>query len=406
MPGRHSRTGRFVGAALFASVLFAITAAGCEIAIGNDVPAFECVQEAAVCPNDEVCDPSSHQCVAPCSVTGCKAANMQCDPISNVCVAIVPTDDGPSGDDVTTSQGDGDAATQPDEAAPPAETGPGPETGTCRGTACPCSSPSSCDSGICADSAIVPSALYTASGGDFCTTPCCTSADCAAGTVCYSPGGYAPGVGASYCVNPTWMQRSAPGSGLGGAACTTGRDCRSGLCAGNTCADTCCSTAASSTECSSGNQCRFGTFPGTPAFDQNYVASCGHGGTRGNGQTCQLNSDCQSALCNGTNCANACRNTAECAGSGQACAYIGPANSNSTIAACYAGPPTPGTGTQGASCGTDGDCQSLFCDTTSKQCSDVCFANSDCTKSGWRCRPESVQIPGGAGSVWVLLCGL
>jgi hypothetical protein len=34
----------------------------------------------------------------------------------------------------------------------------------------------------------------------------------------------------------------------------------------------------------------------------------------------------------------------------------------------------------------------------------VCFANSDCTKTGWRCRPEQVQLSTG-GSYSVLACG-
>jgi hypothetical protein len=411
MPGRQLRKGSLVGGVLFASVLLAVTAAGCEIAIGNDVAAFECVQEAAVCPDDQICDPNSHQCVAPCSVTGC-GPHDQCDPVSNVCVPASPADDGPSADDTTSNEAggdadaDADATTVPDEAAPPVETGPGPDTGTCKGTTCPCNGPSSCDSGICADSAIVPAGLYTAAGGNFCTKPCCSSAECDAGTVCFAPGG-SSSVTASYCVNPAWLQRSTTlGTALGGATCSAGRDCRSGLCAGTTCADTCCSTAAAASECAAGNECRFGTFQGTASFDKNYVAYCGHGGTRSNGQSCQANSDCQSELCDGVNCSNACRNTGECSAAGEACAYVSLQNAptGTVVAACFSGPPTPGNAAQGSSCSADADCQSIFCSPTSKECTDVCFANSDCTKAGWRCRPESFQVQNG-GSFWVLACG-
>lgn len=402
MPGTRTPRGGLVGAALFASVLMGVVAAGCEIAIGNDVPAFECVQEAAVCPGNQVCDPQNHVCVSPCSVTGCKGGTV-CDPGSNACIPGLTSDDGPVGDDTTAPEADADAATQPDEAAPPVETGPGPDTGPCRGLTCPCSGAASCDSGICADSLTVPSGLYAAAGNtSFCTKPCCTSADCDTGTVCF-----ATGAGGNFCVSPAWLQRSTiVGTSLGGATCGSGRDCRSGLCAGTTCADTCCSTGAAASECASGNQCRFGNFQGVASFDKNYIAYCGHGGTHGNGSTCSTNSDCQSELCDGIDgCSNACRNTGECASSGEACAYVTPAaaSSGTAVAACFSGP-APGNTPEGGNCGSDTDCQSLFCGPTSHQCTDVCFADSDCTKAGWRCRPESVTLSGG-GKFSVLACG-
>jgi hypothetical protein len=407
MPGTRTPRGGLVGAALFASVLMGVVAAGCEIAIGNDVPAFECVIEAAVCPGNQVCNPSSHQCVTPCSVTGC-AGGMQCDAVLNVCVPGPTGDDGPvGGDDVTSSgggDGDADATTTPDEAAPPVETGPGPDTGPCRGLTCPCSGAASCNSGICADSLTVPSGLYAAAGNQsFCTKPCCTSADCDTGTVCF-----ATGAGGNFCVSPAWLQRSTiVGTSLGGATCGSGRDCRSGLCAGTTCADTCCSTGAAASECASGNQCRFGTFQGVASFDQNYVAYCGHGGTRGNGSTCSINSDCQSELCDGPDgCANACRNSGECASSGEACVYLIPNGVPSgAVAACASGSGGGlGNTAEGGNCTSDNECKSLTCDPTSLQCTDVCFADSDCTKAGWRCRPESVTLSGG-GKFSVLICG-
>ena len=84
--GRWQR--RTVATTTFAWLLAGIVAAvaGCEIAIGNDIPDFECLQGAAVCPGNEVCDPSSHQCVAPCSMTGCNGG-LECDPAQNICVA-------------------------------------------------------------------------------------------------------------------------------------------------------------------------------------------------------------------------------------------------------------------------------------------------------------------------------
>jgi len=63
-----------------------------------------------------------------------------------------------------------------------------------------------------------------------------------------------------------------------------------------------------------------------------------------------------------------------------------------------------GTGVEGSSCQGDGDCLSGFCDTTSSmQCTDVCFADSDCTVDGWRCRPEVAVL--GQVSFSFLACG-
>src|ERR1019366_1307700 len=78
--------------------------------------------------------------------------------------------------------------------------------GGCKGTGtlCPCNNASDCSTGVCALSETVGAQLYTAAGNaSFCTTPCCTSIDCAAGTVCF-----ASGVGGNYCVNPAWLGRS------------------------------------------------------------------------------------------------------------------------------------------------------------------------------------------------------
>jgi hypothetical protein len=381
---------------LLASLLVSLVGAGggCEIGIGADVPAFECVPGPAVCPGNEVCDPSSHQCIAPCA--GCSAAGLECDPNSGLCVAAEA-----SVDEVSTVDTSSGIDASMNETAPPAETGPA-ETGPCRGVTCPCSGDAACDSGICADSLTVTSGLYTAAGSQsFCSTPCCTSQDCAAGTVCF-----ATDSGGNYCVAPGWLQRSAAlGTGAGGSTCNSGRDCRSGLCDSNTCADVCCTTNGTNepNQCASGTVCRFDDFPGIASFDKGQVAWCGDGGDGQNGATCDHDSDCESELCNGgeAGCSNACRNTPDC-GQGASCAYVvSTTGSAGIVAACL---PGAGHSAEGDSCGSGTDCESQFCDPTSNECSDVCFANSDCTKTGWRCRPEQVQLSTG-GSYSVLACG-
>jgi len=402
MARRPSRRAGVIGSAAVIAALAAVvaTSEGCEALVGNDVPAFECQSGTglAVCPGDQVCDPTSHQCVPPCSRSAC-ASGLVCDPSSNLCV------EADAGDDETTAPetggGDGDATMMSEEAAPPQETGP-VESGCGGGVTCPCSGPSSCNAGlVCANSAEVPGNL---NGGDsFCTMPCCTSTDCPGGTVCFAA--VSNSTGGNYCVDPTWLMRNdGTGSGIGGASCPIGnRDCRSGLCQSGFCADTCCSTSASSTECS-GTECRFADFPGLAPFDKSFVAWCGPGGTKGNGATCSQPSDCESELCVGSfngNCSNACRNTTDCGGQGQSCAYVTIGTNIGVIAACA---PGGGSKSEGEACSSDTECQSQFCDATSKECTDVCFGDQDCTATGWKCRPEQVQIQGG-GSYYVLACG-
>jgi hypothetical protein len=398
-PRRRGTIATALLAPLLASLV--VVGGGCEIGIGADVPAFECVQGPAVCPGTQVCDPTSHQCVASCTEANC-SAGLECDPSSGLCMAAEASmgDDEASPGDSSTPTRDADASSIPDTSSPPAETGPA-ETGACRGITCPCSGAASCDSGICSDSLAVGAGLSAAAGNtNFCTQPCCTSTDCAAGTVCF-----ASDQGGNYCVAPGWLQRSATlGLGIGGATCQTGRDCRSGLCNGTTCADTCCNTSDAS-ECSSGTTCRFANFPGAASFDKGNVPWCGPGGNGQNGSTCDHDSDCESELCNGSaGCSNACRTTSDCGGGGSSCTYVvSTSGTAGVVAACL---PGGGHSADGASCGDDTDCQSQFCDPTAKVCTDVCFANSDCNtiKSTWRCRPELVQLSTG-GSYEVLLCG-
>jgi len=376
-----------------------VAGGGCEIGIGADVPAFECIQGPAVCPGTEVCDPNSHQCVTSCTESNC-AEGLECDPSSGLCIAA----EAGTGNDAAPDSSPVVDSSMPDTAPPP-DTGPPAETGVCRGVTCPCSGAASCDSGICVDSLTVGTGVYGAAGSQsFCTTPCCTSADCAAGTVCF-----ATAAGGNYCVAPGWLQRSTTlGQGVGGASCQSGRDCRSGLCNGPYCADVCCSTPDSASECANGTTCRFEAFPGAVTFDKGDVAWCGTSGNGDNGAICERDSDCQSNLCNGDDgCSDACRTTSDC-GSQSACSYVVSTSGTAGVtAACL---PTSGghggiLGADGSSCGSDTDCASQFCDPTSNQCTDVCFTNADCSSvPDWHCRPEQVQLSTG-GSYSVLLCG-
>jgi hypothetical protein len=348
--------------AVMGLALAAVTAA-CEVVVSDDVPHMFCLAGPGTCPAGQTCRVSSHTCVA-----------------------------------FDASEGSDD-----DAAGPSDEGGVAPLIG-CSTLGCACSSPQGCMSGICGDTTVITPALYQAAEmTSFCTTPCCTSADCDAATVCI-----ATGVGGSYCVRPEWLGRDA-GIGMfqGGAPCEADSDCRSSLCAGGACADVCCSTGQSAAECTNGTSCQFGTFPGR-ASDQAFVPFCSPPvGTGASGAACAADSDCASNLCapNG-HCYDACRNTAECGDPSLECGYAFPTAVmlNEIVSVCETSFGTAAHGGQGAACQNNDECQSGFCDASSMQCTDVCYTDADCTPPGWRCRPD-VTLMFGSRTYSAFGCG-
>lgn len=393
------RSARSIAATAVAAswLLFIIGSGGCEVAVGDTVPAFACLpNEGDTCPAGQMCD-STNRCV-PCPASGC-GPTVAGD--SGMADEVTVNDTGTAPD---TSMSD---ASPPPDTSTPADTSTPVDSGPCPGAVgCSCSGASACSSGICADSLTVTTGLYDAAGmNNFCTQPCCTSQDCPAGTVCF-----ATGQGGDYCVNPTWIGRTdGTGSGGGGDTCGTGRDCRSGLCLSSKCVDTCCSSA-SATECSGGETCQFSDFPGLTSVDKNYSAFCATSpGSHPAGDNCSGNSSCQSDLCavvgggSFQTCIGACRSGSDC-GAGSSCSYLltnQPENPTPIVAACFAG---QGSLPEGSACSTMNDNCQGFCDPTSSLCTDVCFTTTDCTKSGWTCRPETIAVSGG-GSYSVLCCG-
>ncbi|HEX8793347.1 MAG TPA: hypothetical protein VF765_20530 [Polyangiaceae bacterium] len=392
------------------SALVAVLGAtgGCEFAIGDTVPAFYCNGGPNPCPPGQVCDTQrTHTCVPNCNTAGCSSGKT-CDQGTGVCLPTTMGDSGGMPEVSVNETSDQDAADvvdsmmTEDEGSPPMETGPDTMNPCPGGIKCSCGGDSQCNSKLCVDQLSVGTGLYQAAGStNFCSQPCCISADCPAGTVCY-----ATGQGGNYCVDPTWIGRSS-GSGAkqGGDTCSLGpRDCRSGLCDGSGhCVDTCCSTGQAANECAGSTTCTFGNFPGANSIDKNFAAYCGSGGNSAGGSSCSVNSECQSNLCN-TRCANACRNTSDCTGS-NSCEYVIPTMTTPApiVAACY---PVQGSLAMGATCDPSNDQCKGFCDPTSNQCTGVCFTDTDCsgTVGGWRCRNETVAVQAG-GSYSVLCCG-
>jgi hypothetical protein len=373
---------RWTGWAVALLGLAAVT--GCELAVTDTLPAFTCVPGASdVCPAGEVCDPVAHTCGRAGSVTATPEAGAQPD-------GALDADDATVGDSASDAR---EAADETDggvpgldsmaDSTPPPVDG-GNDSGACHDTGCACVHATDCAGHVCAAEQDVGASLWAAAGtgaagsGAFCTQACCTSADCPNHGVCF-----ATGVGGNYCVLPQWLPgRSATvGASVGGATCAANADCRSGLCASGACADTCCSNANSASECAVSTTCRIGAFPGM-GFDTHSVGVC----------TPSL------ASCSGFQC-RPCRNSAEC-GVGQACYYLPIVPTKDIAAACTT---ADGPGTPGTKCTTDFTCATNFCD-MGMLCSDVCFADADCTVDGWRCRPEQVQLASG-GSDAVLVCG-
>jgi hypothetical protein len=255
----------------------------------------------------------------------------------------------------------------------------------CSGVLCACNVASDCATQVCAQSQSVGSSLLAAAGGKpFCSRPCCTSADCDPGTVCF-----ASGQGGSYCVSPAWLSRSAPGSAPGGSACSTNGQCRSGLCSAGACADTCCSLAASSQECVNGAQCTFANFPGA-GFDTHFTGRCAAPPPATGyevGMACQVDSDCKGGVCaiepTFNACAAPCRSSAEC-GNGYACLFYEESGSTDIELACL---PWGVTADQGAPCTTNTDCRGDWCNST-RRCSGPCVTDADCTVPGWHCTPQ------------------
>jgi hypothetical protein len=423
---RVRRASRLAGGLAMATTAVGVIAllsggGGCELAVTDSVPFFTCLPDAAdACPSGSVCVPATHLCVARSGTCTPGAANacglgMRCDAQTLHCLpeaspldATADVDAKPAAAlDSTPDSSDvvvGDAPREgPIGDAPeldvPEVSADGPLT--CHGDiGCGCSGASDCPTGICVNNVTLTPALYAAVGipndTNVCTKPCCTSADCTSGTVCFGTG-----AGGNYCVPSKWIGRNGGvGTGVGGASCSAATDCYSGLCSMGKCADTCCSTAQQSTECATGTVCRFVPFPGKATVDTHVTAWCGAaiGGTA-SGMICAVDNVCQSGKCDVGTCESACRTSTDCA-TRQACSYglapTLPTNSD-IIEGCM---PVTGTTANGGSCTSNSDCLSAFCDGT-MHCADVCATDADC-KMGLHCRPTVVKVQ---GSYSVLACG-
>jgi hypothetical protein len=100
---------RSLAVAAFTSALLAIVVAagGCELVVGDTVPAYYCTAGANACPAGQVCDISKNKCVDSCvmGATRC-SGDQKCNVVTGICestdggmVAEVSVgDDGPGPD--------------------------------------------------------------------------------------------------------------------------------------------------------------------------------------------------------------------------------------------------------------------------------------------------------------------
>jgi hypothetical protein len=365
-------TSRSAARLLVSALVLALTGGGCSLLISDDIPDFHCSADTpSACPSGLRCDTSISRCV---SADG-----------------SMPIED--AGDEETPVIGDGGRE---------ADAGP-LDLGS------PCRLDGECKSKLCGTSTILTTDI-TSTTGPICTSPCCTSAECPSTFVCFSGG-----TSGNYCVPATLAKpkRQPPATGGKGAgvSCTADTECRSGLCAGMSCLDTCCVR----TDCSEPTTCRLKSVPPTPPNHETWVCATPEPDAgKVPGDSCDRDEECVTNACIrwGTSqiCRPPCSNTASCRTlpggrfrSGH-CLYgssgsdlfkfcsITTADAGGVVInpeGAEGGANTPGG--PGDPCTDDTECLSEYCDAEYKQCAEVCGKDSDC--AGGACRPSAANTP-------------
>jgi hypothetical protein len=334
--------------ALFGLVFVAFAAGGCQLLVGSDVPEFRCTGDSASsCPSGTACDVSLGRCVAG---------------------AIPPEAGGDIG------------APDVDEGGRDADGGP-------LALGEPCRVDVDCQSDLCGTSTILTTTI-TQSAGPICTKTCCTSADCPSMFVCF--GG---GTGGNYCVPAEKAKRAPPATGgrSPGSNCDENGDCRSGLCEGSRCLDTCCHPG----DCAGDTICRIKSVSApAPAHNVWVCARPEASGVKDPGATCSDNFECKSDNCVGfpeRRCSPPCCSPQSCAAQGFAsrCGYG--SSGSDQLKWCFFGD-GGGALPLDAACEDNFNCASDYCDADLKKCAQVCCVDTDCPASQ-ECRPSPVGTP-------------
>lgn len=237
-----------------------------------------------------------------------------------------------------------------------------------------CDRDADCDAGL----GCFPMAAF-GSARSVCTRGCCGSATCPTGTVCAVPESGAAGL----CVETRMVGASPPGPGIVGEPCDDGRDCRSGRCHMQQCADVCCGDA----DCAaSGSVCAW--LPDVVASEPAFVCSPSVQG-KASGEACAKAEECESRWCGDDGyCARPCCGSVECLAAGAGtCSPVNRGSKRSLV--CEPGGET-GELALGAACLEDRECASGRClrEGNSGRCSDVCCVDADCGAQAV-CRPTT-----------------
>jgi hypothetical protein len=342
---RRNQKARFLAGSLVAVA----SAFGCQFLVPNDLPAFSCAEDSpSACPTGSRCDVGAGRCVE---------------------VTVDPPD------------------APPPDARPDAPEGPRDVGGRCTDNA-------SCKAGLLCGTSTILTAAITRSGS-VCTKPCCTSADCPNGFVCY-----ATGTGGTYCVGAEAAGRPLPrGAGAPGSACSDPASCRSGLCASGRCLDTCCRDG----DCATGSVCGRRSMDG-PGGDGGplvthiaWACTAPMDGGLENGDTnCVSNAECKNNNCAtvpspNRRCNPSCCSSADCSAFGGTCIYARVNTGGDYIKWCGS---APGASDNGTACTdtTGAECKSRYCDVALDQCAKPCCTDADCATNE-ACRPSPEQTP-------------
>jgi len=392
-------------AVAFLAAVFAVGA--CTAIVPEELPVFTCTPHVSgACASGSYCS-ASGTCAA------CKGAEVACDGVDEDCDGV--TDNGPLCGGGTCVDGRCEGV----DGGPLADGGPPPDVYACNATNCPapsacdaktnscvrggsaaegasCVADSVCTTGICAQSGAVPADWVA--GGRFCTKTCCSSSECAAGSVCASAG-----TGGRYCVKASLLGVGSVGAKSVGASCSGGEACRSGRCEGGSCTDVCCDDDS----CGSGQRCTV-VAVGLGSSREDGLHCRAASGKSPNG-TCSSGSQCSSGVCRKVSanflepqlCMAPCCSSSACGAAvgllsvyQLRCSYERPDGSNAVVASCREGANAAGKRI-GEACTVDGDCYSNQCDSVLGKCTDVCCADTDCASEapGWRCVPTSHTSP-------------
>jgi hypothetical protein len=239
-----------------------------------------------------------------------------------------------------------------------------PRSRTCQppgGIGEPCEDDSVCQDGlVCIENDAVRLVEADVGGERFCSRSCCTDDDCD-GAVCY-----ASGSGARACV-PEEVLALGPEGVPDEEACTERGHC----------SDEC--VAAIRPAYREPTRPAFACEPplGLGAFDD----------------FCFSADDCETGLCVGGFCSQACGNTASCGDSSFRCGWVTIADREDFLTACVYSPATSTTdGATGEACETYISCRDGACleDTAGgRYCAGACCAASHCP-GGYSCRPVRI----------------